>query len=166
MPPVPDVNVTESTGSDVLGGKPQLYKRGINLNPFHYLTLPLKNNWSTVHPKIVGYQQWIWPVSIILGAVTLITQLEQRNWKLPRWPWANDGRNNPKPNVRHPNQDETVDTITEKKLMEVLEEMREDEVEEEDEGLKEAEEQLVDDAEQGAEDIIEESLDNPPIPKG
>lgn len=53
-------------------------------------------------------------------------------------------------------------------MLEVLEEMetRKDDAQEEDEGLKEAEEQLVEDAEQGADDIMEESLDNPPVLEG
>jgi len=149
MPPLGNVNVLESTHD----ARPTLNKRGVNLNPFHYLTLPLKNNWATVAPKLSNYRSFINIVAILLSGISLLTLLEQRNWKPPRWPWANDGRNNPLPNVFHPNQVETVDSLAEKKLLEVLEEMQKGTDKDQDYGLeeenvREAQEQVVDDAEQ------------------
>ena len=165
MPPLPNLNTPESTHDAC----PTLNKRKVNLNPFHYLTLPLKNNWSTVRPKLSNYRSYINIVAILLGGISLLTMLEQRNWKLPRWPWANDGRNNPSPNVFHPNQAETVDSLAEKKLLEALEEMEKardknkDHELEEEEDAKGAGEEAVKDAEQGEDDINEESFDNPVV---
>lgn len=138
-----------------------LSKRGVNLNPFHYLTLPLKNNWDTVGPKIQSYRSFVNVTAILLGGIAMITWLEARKWKPPRWPWAKDGLNNPNPNVYHPNLKGTVESETERLLLEALEEMEKAKVEREDEGVREAEEQVMQDIEQGAEDIIDESLDNP-----
>jgi hypothetical protein len=139
----------------------RLSKRGVNLNPFHYLTLPLKNNWGTVGPKIQSYRGFVNVTAILLGGIALITWLEARKWKPPRWPWAKDGLNNPKPNVNHPNVKGTVESETERLLLEALEEMEKARVEPADEGVREAEEQVMEDIDQEAENIIEESLDNP-----
>jgi hypothetical protein len=140
---------------------PCLSERGVNLNPFHYLTLPLKNNWDTIAPKIQSYRSFVNVTAILLGGIVLITWLEARKWKPPRWPWAKDGLNNPKPNAYHPNVGRTVESETERLLLEALEEMEKGKVELEEEGVREAEEQVMEDIEQGAEDVIEESLDNP-----
>ena len=162
MAPLPSVIVTPSSiQSRRAGENHHLSKRGVSLNPFHYLTLPLKNNWATVGPKIQSYRSFVNVTAILLGGIALVTWLEARKWKPPRWPWAKDGLNNPKPNVYHPNVEGTVESETERLLLEALEEMEKAKVEPEDEGLKDAEEQVMEDIEQGAEDVVEENLDNP-----
>lgn len=171
MPPVPDIKGIEGhvlvhdrshRYISIHNAGPSLQKRGINLNPFHYLTLPLKNNWSTVGPNIQKYRNAISVVAVILSGIVTLTFLEQRNWSLPRWPWANDGGNNPKPSIKHPNEIYTTDEYTEKLLLEALEEMQKKEgLEEavEEEVVREAEEEVVEDAEEGAEDIIDEDIE-------
>ena len=147
MPALRNVKVLESMHDAC----PTLDKRGVNLNPFHYLTLPLKNNWNTIAPKLSNYRSYINIVAVLLGGISLLTMLQQRNWKPPRWPWANDGRNKPLPDVFHPNQVETVDSLVEKKLLEVFEEIqrgrdKDEDYELEEEDASEAEEQVVDEA--------------------
>ena len=93
-----------------------------------------------------------------------------RGWSLPRWPWAKDKQSNPPPSFKHKNEKTTVDHLVDKKLMEMLEEMKVHEgkdgvpwgqgvpepEQEEDEVEKEDEEQFMEDAEEGVEDLIEE----------
>ena len=98
----------------------------------------------------------------------MIAMLDSHKWKLPRWPWAKDGRNNPPPSYKHENEQYTVDQLAEKKLMEVLKEMKMHEglddipfgkgvpKESEDEAVKEAEEQFMEDAQRGVGDVMEQ----------
>jgi hypothetical protein len=144
--------------------------RRTNLNPFHYLTLPLKKNWSTVAPALDNYNQITRTIAILLGGLGLIVMLDQHKWKLPRWPWAKDGKNNPNPSFTHDNELYTVDELAEKKLMEMLKEVKAMEAGEEiidgeelpsfdsDEDVveKEAEEEFLEDAGVGVDDIVEE----------
>jgi hypothetical protein len=108
-------------------------------------------------------------IAILLGGLGLIVMLDQHKWKLPRWPWAKDGKNNPNPSFTHDNELYTVDELTEKKLMEMLKEAEAMEAGEEiidgeelpsfnsDEDVveKEAEEEFLEDAGVGADDIVE-----------
>src|SRR5271170_5449101 len=96
----------------------------VNLNPFHYATLPLKNNWGKIGPWFDKYNTQVRTVSILLGGLGLLAMLDMRKWKLPRWPWAKDGRNNPRPSFVHDNERYTVDELAEIKLMELLKEMK------------------------------------------
>lgn len=111
-------------------------------------------------------------MAILLGGLGLIVMLDQHHWKLPRWPWAKDGRNNPDPSFKHENERYTVDELAEKKLMEMLKEIKAGEGggeigegkklptwegdSEEDEVKREGEEEFLEDAEEGAGEIIEE----------
>ena len=118
MPPLPDPSLEfNSTSVD-------LAKRGINLNPFHYLTLPFKKNWDKVGPAINTYNHYSRIISILLSGLGLLVMLDQHNWKLPRWPWAKDGKNDPKSSYVHENERISVEELTEKKLMEQLLEMK------------------------------------------
>lgn len=97
----------------------------------------------------------------------MIAMLDSHKWKLPRWPWAKDGRNNPPPSYKHENELYTVDELAEKKLMEVLKEMKMHEGiediprwkgvpnESEDKATKDAEEQFIEDTQSGMGDIEE-----------
>ena len=98
----------------------------------------------------------------------MIAMLDSHKWKLPRWPWTKDGRNNPTPSYKHDNEQYTVDQLAEKKLMEILKEMKMHEgvddiplgkgvpKEFEDEAVMEAEEQFMDDAQGGVGDVVEQ----------
>ena len=100
----------------------------------------------------------------------MIAMLDNHNWKLPRWPWAKDGRNKPGPSYIHENEMYTVDQLAEKKLMEMLKEMKMHEAmddsvpwgtkalpkENEDEAVREAEEQFIEGTKSGIEDVVEE----------
>jgi hypothetical protein len=143
-----------------------LSERG-NLNPFHYLTLPLKSNWDKVGPFMEQYNRYARIAFIILGGLGAVVMLDNHNWKLPRWPWARDGRDNPPPSFVHQNELHTVDQLAEIKLMEVLKEMSMDEIEDdgpwedlsgEDENktMEEAEEQFMGDTQEGVTDILDE----------
>ena len=96
----------------------------------------------------------------------MMAMLDGHKWKLPRWPWAKDGRNNPPPSYKHENEKYTVDQLAEKKLLEILKEMKMDEAtdnlggngvpkESEDEAIKEAEEQFMQDAQAGVRNVFE-----------
>jgi hypothetical protein len=114
------------------------------------------------------YNAYTRTISVILGAFAVLITLDQNQWKLPRWPWAKDGLNNPKPSEIHPNEGLTVDELVEQKLMEMLKEMKlheglEDAPWEEDgttslgdESTNEAEEQFLEDAAAGVGDVVEE----------
>jgi hypothetical protein len=157
--PKPDFNATE----------PALRKR-VNLNPLHWATLPVKKNWDKVGPALNRYNDVTRIISILLGSIGMVIMLEKHHWKPPRWPWAKDGRNHPPPSFVHENERYTVDQLTERKLMELLKEMKLNEgidgpikaeelpppIEEENITLKEAEEQFLGDAGEGVDDIIEE----------
>jgi hypothetical protein len=159
MSPLPTVNGTLATEVHSLSKR-------VNLNPFHYATLPLKNNWENVAPFLDKYKNYTRIISILLGGVGMIAMLDSRKWKLPRWPWAKDGLNNPLPSYKHETERYTVDQLAEKKLMEVLQEMKMSEgvddiplgkgvpKESEDEAVIEAEEQFMDDAQRGAGDVV------------
>jgi hypothetical protein len=149
-----------------------LSKRGINWNPLHYGTLPFKNNWDKVAPILDKYNNYTRTIGIILGAIGLVITLDQHNWKLPRWPWAKDGLNNPRPSEIHPNERMTADDLAEKKLLDMLKEMKMHEEDDDilwEDGLPEdsaevtesetemeAEEQFMEDADVGVGDIIQE----------
>jgi hypothetical protein len=138
------------------------------LNPIHYVTLPLKNNWEKVAPILDKYNSYTRIISILLGGVGMIAMLDSHKWKLPRWPWVKDGRNNPSPSYKHENELYTVDELAEKKLMEVLKEMKMHEgiddipsgkgvpKESEDEVVEDAEEQFMEDAQSGVGGVVEE----------
>jgi hypothetical protein len=117
MSPLPTVN-------EIRGNEVQLLSKRVNLNPIHYAVLPLKNNWEKVAPVLDKYKNYTRIISILLGGIGMIAMLDSRKWKLPRWPWAKDGRNNPPPSYKHENEQYTVDQLAEKKLMEVLKEMK------------------------------------------
>jgi hypothetical protein len=149
-------------------GSHPLSKRDINLNPFHYLTLPLKSNWGKVGPFLDNYNKYARVAFVLLGGIGVIAMLDGHNWKLPRWPWAKDGRNNPPPSFTHQNEMYTVDQVAEMKLMDILKEMSMDELEGnawkdlpegEDKTMKEAEEQFMGDTQEGVADILEETMD-------
>jgi hypothetical protein len=164
MSPLPNVNETTSLQCVTVH---HLSKR-VNLNPFHYLTLPIKNNWNKVAPVLDKYSSYTRIVGILLGGLGLIAMLDTHKWKLPRWPWAKDGRNNPRPSYIHENEWCTTDELAEIKLMEMLKEMKMHEgvddipwgkavpKETEDEAIREAEEQFMEDAEAGVEDVVEQ----------
>src|SRR5436190_6976366 len=100
MSPLPNVNGTQ--GNEVRS----LLKR-VNLNPIHYVTLPIKNNWEKVAPLLNKYNNYTRVISILLGGIGMIAMLDSHKWKLPRWPWAKDGRNNPTPSYKHDNEQYT-----------------------------------------------------------
>jgi hypothetical protein len=168
VPKTPETNITLQDGPHLASHR---YSKRFNLNPFHYLTLPLKKNWGTVGPAFDKFHNYSRTVSVILGAIGVLAMLDSRAWSLPRWPWAKDERSNPPPSFRHANERYTVDDLVDEKLMEMLEEMKVYEGEEavpgggtavpepeesENEAEKEAEEQFMEDAEEGAEDLVEE----------
>ena len=146
-----------------------LYKR-INWNPLHYATLPIKKHWGKIAPSLDKYNSYTRIIQILLGGLGLIVMLDNHKWKSPRWPWAKDGRNNPPPSFTHENEIYSVDELAEKKLMEMLKEMKIHEgidndipwegkalpKESEDEAVQEAEDQFMDDMEAGVGDIVEE----------
>src|SRR5271156_999709 len=119
MSPIPDPSPALNSTTSV-----DLTKRGINLNPFHYLTLPFKKNWDKVGPALNTYNHYSRIISILLSGLGLIVLLDQHKWKLPRWPWAKDGKTDPKPSYVHDNEKVSVEELTEKKLMEQLLEMK------------------------------------------
>lgn len=165
MSPLPNAFANET--AVLPAGHVHLSKR-VNLNPFHYATLPIKKNWTKVGPFFNKYNTYTRAIQILLGGLGLIAMLDTRNWKLPRWPWAKDGWNNPPPSYVHENEMYTVDQLAEKKLMEVLKEMKMHEgmddipwgkalpIESEDEAAREAEEQFMEDAEDGVGDVMEQ----------
>lgn len=169
MSPQPDASASPTSYNKTLvqmGNIHQLSKR-VNLNPFHCMTLPIKKNWDKVSPVLDKYNMYARGVSILLGGISLIAMLDNHRWKLPRWPWAKDGRNNPRPSLVHVNERYTVDELAETKLMEILEEMKVHEggsdvsfgialpLESEDQAVIEAEEQFAEDAQAAVEDIEE-----------
>jgi hypothetical protein len=170
MCPVPKPPETNATLRDGLHLSSHRHSKRFNLNPLHYVTLPLKKNWNTVGPAFDKYSKYINTVSILLGAVSVLAMLDSRGWSLPRWPWAKDKKSNPTPSIIHVNQKTTVDDLVDQKLMDMLEEMKVHEAEdgipwgqavpetEESEGevQKEDEEQFMEDAAEGAEDLLEE----------
>jgi len=170
MSPVPKASETNITLQDGAHLPSHRHSKRFNLNPLHYLTLPLKKNWNTVGPVFNQYNKYVNTVSILLGAVSVLAMLDMRGWSLPRWPWAKDKQSNPSPSFKHKNEKTTVDDLVDKKLMEMLEEMKVHEgkdgvpwgqgvpepEQEEDEVEKEDEEQFMEDAEEGVEDLIEE----------
>ena len=111
-------------------------------------------------------------MAILLGGIGIIVLLDQHKWKLPRAPWAKDGKNNPGPSFKHDNEKYTVDELAEKKLLEMLKEIKEregseeigegkalpylDSEEEEDEVERQDEEEFLEDVEEGVGEIIEE----------
>jgi hypothetical protein len=111
-------------------------------------------------------------MAILLGGLGIVVLLDQHKWKLPRWPWSKDGKNNPQPSFKHENERYTIDQLAEKKLMEMLKELKEseageeigqgkglpylDSADEEDEVEKQAEEEFLEDAEEGVGEVIEE----------
>ena len=109
-------------------------------------------------------------MAILLGGIGIIVLLDQHKWKLPRAPWAKDGKNNPRPSFKHDNEKYTVDELAEKKLLEMLKEIKEREGSEEigegkalpyldseeDEVERQDEEEFLEDAEEGVGEIIEE----------
>jgi hypothetical protein len=103
-------------------GLNHLSKR-VNLNPVHYLTLPLKNNWAQVAPVIDKYNFYAHTISILLSGLVALVVIDAHSWKLPRWPWANDGLDDPRPSMDHKNLHMTSDELAEEKLMKVLEEV-------------------------------------------
>ena len=183
MSPLPTLTTVAINGNSIYtwyGWSPaplhHLSKR-TNWNPLHYATLPVKNNWSKVAPVLNTYNKYMNTVSIILGGLALLAFLDSRNWKLPRWPWAKDGKNHPKPSVRHQNENMTVDDLAEMKIMEMLKEMKMHEgledipweedkpTETEDESEKEAEEEFIEDAEAGIGDVMQEmEMEGPGFP--
>lgn len=167
IPKVPETNVRLLQDDHTLAS--QRHSKRFNLNPLHYLTLPLKKNWVTVGPAFDKFHKYTSTASIILSAIALFTVLESRGWSLPRWPWAKDEKSNPPPSFSHANERYTVDDLVDEKLMEMLEEMKVYEGDEtvpgkavpepdesENEVEKEAEEQFMEDAEEGVEDLVEE----------
>jgi hypothetical protein len=146
-----------------------LHSKRFNLNPLHYITLPLKNRWDTAAPVLAKYRDYTRIVSIFLAGLSMFVMLDNHKWKLPRWPWAKDGKLKPKPSYQHQNERMTVDELAEKKLMEMIKEMKEHEGREDvpwdkkssaDEGMdvqtQEAEDQFVEDNEVAVEDVIDE----------
>jgi hypothetical protein len=53
------------------------YSKRINLNPFHNLTLPIKNNWSKVSPVLEKYNNLIRTMAILLGGIGIVVLLDQ-----------------------------------------------------------------------------------------
>jgi hypothetical protein len=174
VPRSPSVAVYNSTSSvqTFEKGLHHLSKR-INLNPFHYVTLPIKNNWAKVAPFLDKYNKYSHIIAVLLGGLSLFVMLDNHKWKLPRWPWAKDNLKDPQPSFRHDNQRMTVDELAEKKLMEMLKEMKthveKDELteeqplsmgaesdESESEEVQRSEEQFIEDAQIGVEDVVEE----------
>jgi len=168
MSPIPAV--VEIPKPELNGTHPHLEKR-VNLNPLHWATLPVKKKWHKVGPALNKYNDVSRTISILLGAIGMVIMLEGHNWKPPRWPWKKDGKNNPPPSFVHENEKYTVDQLTEKKLLEMLEEMKMSEgkeglpvpeelpgplEEEEDVTMKEAEEQFMGDAGEGIGDVVRE----------
>ena len=160
MSPVTNVTFTSGLSQDHIQ---HLFKR-VNLNPLHYLTLPIKHNWDKIEPALGKFNHYGRIVSILLGGLSLIAILDMHNWKLPRWPWANDGLKNPPPSFTHKNELYTVDDLVEEKLMDVLLEASVNEgLDEilwnrpekgEEDQIIQAEEQFLEDARMGVEDVI------------
>ena len=100
------------------------HSKRINLNPLHYITLPLKNRWDKAAPTLATYRDYTRVVSILLAGLSMLVMLDNHKWKLPRWPWAKDGKLKPKPSYQHQNERMIVDELAEKKLMEILKEMK------------------------------------------
>jgi hypothetical protein len=146
----------------------QHLSKRINLNPLHYLTLPLKTNWDKVAPIIDQYNVYTRTIAILLGGLSLVVMLDNHKWKLPRWPWAKDGLNNPSPSYVHENEKVTANELAERKLLEVLKEMKmyeglnealtenKREKGEEEEDVQQAEEEFMQEAQVGVEDVIQE----------
>lgn len=170
MSPIPAVAAFNNNNNIEVHGTPHLSKR-INLNPLHWATSPLKKNWDKVGPVFNKYNDISRVISILLGAIGMVVMLEKHKWKPPRWPWAKDGLNHPDPSFMHENEQYTVDQLTEKKLMEMLKEMKmregtdeppiPEEIpspidEDEDVTLREAEKQFMDDAQEGVGEVIGE----------
>jgi hypothetical protein len=170
MSPIP--NTSENavpSGAIALQGEivHHLLKR-VNLNPFHFMTLPLKKNWGKVEPFLDKYNNSTRIIAVLLGGLSMIAMLDMRNWKLPRWPWAKDGQDNPPPSYRHENERYSADQLAEKMLMEMLEEMKmydgKDEIplakslpkDDKDEVIQEAKKQFIEDAGVGEGDIVGE----------
>lgn len=96
--------------------------------------------------------------------------LDNHQWKFPRWPWSKDRLNRPSPSFVHENERFSVDELAEKKLMEMLEEMKTYDgtneipwqealpgpIEESGETVTEAEEQFMDDVQKGIGDVVGE----------
>jgi hypothetical protein len=172
MSPLPTSKATPAYNDSISQGDPLLLthhlSKRFNWNPLHYATLPIRNNWSTFGPILEKYNTYTRPIAVILGAFAVLITLDQNKWKLPRWPWAKDGLNNPKPSEIHPNEKLTVDELAEQKLMEMLKEMKLHEGLENapwendestslgDESTNEAEEQFLEDAGAGVGDVVEE----------
>jgi hypothetical protein len=146
-----------------VNGEVHLSKR-VNVNPLHYATLPLKANWDKVSPAIDQYNSVTRTISILLGAIGVIMMLEGHHWRLPRWPWANDGLSHPKPSFTHDNERYTVEDLAREKLVEVFHEMYlqedTDDVrwstempDHEPETVIEAEDQFLKDTEKGFRDV-------------
>src|SRR5579859_3235247 len=170
MSPVPPERRLQEASSSPYNASLHHFKKRVNLNPFHYLTYPLKNNWSKISPLLDKYNHVTRTMAILLGGLGLIVMLDQHHWKLPRWPWAKDGKNNPEPSFKHDNERYTVDELAEKKLMDMLKEIKASEAgeeigegtelpswdDEEDQVEREGEEEFLEDAEEGVGDVIEE----------
>jgi hypothetical protein len=168
MPPIPASEAIPNPGF-----KGPLLHRRMNLNPLHWATLPLRNNWDSIGPALSKYNDATRLVSILLGTIGMVIMLETHQWKLPRWPWAKDGKNKPLPSFVHENERYTIDQLTEQKLIEMLKEMKMNEdndelplpeeipgpldQEEDDAALREAEEQFMDDAREGVGDVVREA---------
>src|SRR5271169_2002298 len=117
MTPLP--NTASSVKNPTVNPDVHLSKR-LNLNPLHYATLPLKANWDKIAPIINQYNSITSTISILLGAIGVIMMLDSHNWRLPRWPWANDGLTHPKPSFTHDNERYTVEDVAREKLVEIF----------------------------------------------
>jgi hypothetical protein len=73
---------------------------------------------------LATYRDYTRVISILLAGLSMFVMLDNHKWKLPRWPWAKDGKLKPKPSYQHQNERLTVDELAEKKLMEILKEMK------------------------------------------
>jgi hypothetical protein len=128
MSPLPDRNTGYGNINDISlesdTNSTHFHTKRINLNPLHYITSPLKNRWDTVAPVLAKYRDYTRIISIFLAGLSMLVMLDNHKWKLPRWPWAKDGKLKPRPSYQHQNERLTVDELAEKKLMEMLKEMK------------------------------------------
>jgi hypothetical protein len=165
MPPIRDRIEFHNISNDTLAY--HHFSKRVNLNPLHYATLPLKNGWNKVSPALSTYKDYTRIISIFLGGLSMLVMLDNHKWKLPRWPWAKDGKLHPKPSYQHRNERMTVDELAQKKITEMLREMKMHEGEDipwevspgsddEDIAAQEAEEQFMEDEEAAVGEVVDE----------
>ena len=165
MSPLPELTLNATFALSVSQNTLHHLSKRINLNPLHYLTLPIKSNWGQIKPALAKFNHYGGIISVLLAGLGLIAMLDMHKWKLPRWPWAKDGLNNPPPSFIHENEMYTVDELAEKKLLEALMEMKihedfgdlgwEESEEKDREGVQEAGEQFIEDTGTRAAEVAE-----------